>query len=154
MKVVFSCLVWFCRWDTRGAIFLHQKMGTFWESAHLYVPKNGTSGAATKSLRPFLEAQHPPKMTKLPFVWFFPKNLFYPLLYHQTTIYKTPGPQKVCLRGNFDDNDKYSGMGNPPPSRAMSEKTCIWKSYAPLCPKDQWKIAIPRVHQCGSHWCW
>ena len=32
----------------------HFSMGTFGKSAHLYVPKNGTSDARTKILRPLL----------------------------------------------------------------------------------------------------
>ena len=36
------------------AIFLYLKMATFGKSAHLYMPKNGTSGARTEILRPLL----------------------------------------------------------------------------------------------------
>ena len=38
------------------------------KNAHLYVPKNDTSGARTKILRPLLKGQHPLKMMELPFV--------------------------------------------------------------------------------------
>ena len=41
-------------WAYKSAIFLYLKMGTFGKSAHLRVPKNGTLGALTKILRPFL----------------------------------------------------------------------------------------------------
>ena len=43
-------------------------MGTFGKSAHIRVPKNGTSGAEIKILKPLLLAQHSLKMMELSLV--------------------------------------------------------------------------------------
>ena len=44
-----------------SAVFCHLKTGTFGKSACFQVPKNGTSGAKTKKLRPLFNANIPPK---------------------------------------------------------------------------------------------
>ena len=39
---------------TQSTVFCYPNMGTFAKSAHLYVPKNATSGTQTKILLPLL----------------------------------------------------------------------------------------------------